>query len=194
MDPIINNGKTLDDLIDLMGTMCIGDVVALQEGTNRKLIVWRNNQGYSTKAGWLVCRLYTDAIFNGDIRCIQTIINRVDGGLPKDTEVAMYRTSFADCLDELMEMPASMQTAVDPNDSVMMVLAKSLYDLAVEDIYWDNQEDKPRKPSDNKKMMRDTAMRMVLDRIGGRKTKVEIQEAEEEVDLAPWIKKALKEG
>lgn len=191
-DPKAEKTETLDDLIELMASQPIGNVVAIQEGTNRKFITWAFNHGYNNAAGFLVCRLFTDAIFNSDIRCIQTIINRVDGGLPKDSEVQFYRTSFADAVGELMEMNEADQLKVHPDDSVMMALAKALYDIACEDIYWDEMEGKKKKPSDTKKQLRDNAMRMILERAGGRKTKVELEVQEEEVKLSPWVQKALE--
>lgn len=165
--------------------------MAIQEGTNRKFVTWGFNHGYNNAAGFLVCRLFTDAIFYQDIRCIQTIINRVDGGLPKDSEVQYYRTSFADAVAELMQMDEAEQLKVHPDDSVMMALAKSLYDIACEDIYWDEFEGRPKKPSDTKKQLRDNAMRMILERAGGRKTKTELVQEKEEVVLSPWVQKAL---
>ena len=182
---------SLDELIEQMAQRSIGDVVGLQEGTNRKMVFWGKDRGANTAAMFLVCRLFTDAIFNQDIRCIQTIINRVDGGLPKDSEVSMYRTSFADSVAELMEMTEADQLKVYPTDTVMMALAKSLYDIACEDIYWDEMEGKKKKPSDTKKQLRDNAMRMILERAGGRKTKVELVEDKEEIKLSGWVQKAL---
>lgn len=83
------------------------------------------------------------------------------------------------------------QLKVFPDDSVMMALCKSLYDIAVNDIYvkWDESLKcfVPNKPTDTQKKERDAALRMVLERIGGRKT-MNAKEIEiEEVEVAPWI-------
>ena len=138
-------------------------------------------------ADFLVSRLYTDAIFSQDIRCIQLIINRIDGGLPKDTDVANYQTQFGDCLNEIMHMERMEQTKVVPTDTVMMALCKSLYQIATQDIYWDHEKLKSRRPSDSVKKERDAAMRMVLERSGGRKTLSAVPIKEEEVEIAGWI-------
>lgn len=140
-----------------------------------------------TAAEFLVSRLFTDAVFSQDIRAIQLIINRIDGGLPKDTEVARYRTEFGDCLNEVMGMTRQEQVMVDPDDTVMMALCKSLYQIAVEDIYWDYDKLKKKQPSDTRKKERDTALRMVLERTGGRKTLSEANVEKEDVEIAPWI-------
>lgn len=146
-------------------------------------------------ADYLVCRLFTDAVFNQDIRAIQLIINRIDGGLPKDSEMGEYQTQFADCLAELMDMHISEQLQVKPEDSVMMALCKSLYFLATQDIYTKTVYDedgnvvkrKHCKPSTDKKNERDTAMRMILERTGGRRTTARIVKELDEIEDASWI-------
>ena len=170
--------------------MELKDVVMIQEG-HRRSLNWLNLDRKQTAAHHLVARLYTDAIFNQDIRCIQTIINRIDGGVPKESDIPTYRTDFADCVREVLAMDDKDQITVYPNDTVMLALAKQLYEIACEDIYWDVMENKARRPSDNKKMLRDAAMRMILERSGGRKEKVEKAEVVEEIELPAWVQKAL---
>lgn len=143
--------------------------------------------GDSNAAEYLVSRLFTDAVFSQDIRSIQLIINRVDGGLPKDTEVADYNTQFGDCLNEVMSMTNSERLKVVPDDTVMMALCKSLYQLATQDIYWDAEKLKRRRPSDSQKKERDAALRMVLERSGGRKTLSANTKEKECVEIADWI-------
>lgn len=158
-------------------------MVAISEG-NRWMIGMTSGMN---QADFLVSRLFTDAVFSQDIRSIQLIINRIDGGLPKDTEVAYYRTEFGDCLNEIMAMPAEARGMVTPEDTVMMALCKSLYLIATDDIYWDKEKLRSRRPSDSVKKERDTALRMVLERTGGRKTLAEITPEKEDVEIAPWI-------
>lgn len=142
----------------------------------------------SNASMFLVSRIFTDAVFNQDIRAIQLIINRIDGGLPKDTEVGDYQTLFGDCLTEVLGAVDGSQLKVRPDDSVMLALCKSLYSIAVEDIYYDYASARRRKPSDAKKRDRDAAMRMVLERVGGRRTLVPAADGKvEEVSVAPWI-------
>ena len=138
-------------------------------------------------ADFLVARLFTDAVFSQDIRAIQLIINRIDGGLPKDTEVELYRTEFGDCLNEIMDMSRNEQLMVEPDDTVMMAMCKSLYQIATQDIYWDHDKLKKKRPSDSQKKERDAALRMVLERTGGRKTLAPVPERKEEVEIARWI-------
>ncbi len=142
-------------------------------------------------ADYLVSRLFTDAVFSQDIRSIQLIINRIDGGLPKDTEVENYRTQFGDCLNEIMAMTSSEQFTVEPDDTVMMALCKSLYYLATQDIYWDPKKLRGRRPTDTQKKERDAALRMVLERTGGRKTLASLPPKNEEVEVAGWISDML---
>lgn len=150
----------------------------------------------------LTSQMYTDAVFNQDIRVIQTIVNRIDGGLPKDTEVDQYQTLFGDCINQVLEMTSGNQLKVLPSDTVMMALCKSLYDIATADIYHEIKSDKhgnrwARKvtPTSERKQARDSALRLVLERAGGRKTATSAPPpAFGEVDVADWIKQALPTG
>lgn len=188
----IKGELTLDSMIEIMAHQPIANVTARQEETDRRFIVAMNKELGTNSAGSLfVCRIFTDAVFNEDIRCIQTIINRLDGGLPKDSEIGLYKSYFSECIRDLLSQPEELRFAVNPNDSVMMAIAKSLYNIACEDIYYDYEKDRKVRPSDTKKQLRDNAMRMILERSGGRKTKVEIQEEAEEVVLPAWLEKSL---
>jgi hypothetical protein len=84
-------------------------------------------------------------------------------------------------------MPSGNQLKLLPDDTVMMALCKALYALSVQDIYWDDERGKMRRPSIDKKQERDAALRMVLERTGGRKTLVVAHEVKEEVETADWI-------
>ena len=86
-----------------------------------------------------------------------------------------------------MGMTDEEQTKVLPDDTVMMALCKSLYQIATEDIFWDYEKHRRRRPSDSKKKERDAALRMVLERTGGRKTLVTNQVEKEPVEVAGWI-------
>lgn len=162
----------------------MGDVVSIAEGNRWMIGMVKNDQN---AADFLVSRLFTDAVFSQDIRAIQLIINRIDGGLPKDTEIDRYQTEFGDCLNEIMGMTRTEQLAVNPDDTVMMAMCKSLYQIATQDIYWDYQKLRKKHPSDTQKKERDAALRMVLERTGGRKTLAAVPENREEVEIAGWI-------
>ena len=166
--------------------MKIKDVVIISEGRHPQIGFPHTSK--ENAAMFLVSRLFTDAIFNGDIRSITTIINRIDGGLPKDSDIAKYQTLFGDCINEVLEMDDARRLMVHPEDSVIMAMCKSLYDLAVQDIYWDPKHGRKIKPTVEKKQERDNAMRIILERAGGRKTLSSIPEAREELDVADWLK------
>ena len=172
--------------------MTMGECVSICEGIH-PTIRWprRSSRERETAARHLVSRLFTDAVFSQDVRSISTIIQRVDGGLPADTDIAEYRTEFSDCVRELMGYDEASRLKVMPDDTVMMALCKSLYDIATEDIYWDAEARRPRKPSDTKKQLRDNAMRIILERAGGRKTKVAAPVEAEAVELSDWVAGAL---
>lgn len=182
-DLIRRNDATVDESIARLANERIGDVVSIAEG-NRFMIGMATAQN---AADYLVSRLFTDAVFSNDIRSIQLIINRIDGGLPKDVDVARYQTEFGDCLNAIMKMTNDEQTKVVPEDTVMMALCKSLYYIATQDIFWDHDKLRKKNPSDSVKKERDAALRMVLERTGGRKTLAEIPVEHEDVEIAPWI-------
>jgi hypothetical protein len=148
---------------------------------------------------YLASQMFTDAVFNQDIRVIQTIINRIDGGLPKDTEIEGYQTLFGDCMNLVLDMDDSIKLKVMPEDTVMMALCKSLYDLATADIYHVMKSDvhgnkwaKKVNPTTEKKQARDSAMRLVLERAGGRKTAAPTRATGPgQVVVADWITAAL---
>lgn len=184
---------TVDSLIETMANRRLGDVVRASEfmredGTTDNRISVSLPHGCKTAADYLVCRMFTDAIFNEDIRTIQLIINRIDGGLPSDEDMDTYSTQFSDCFNEIMQMTSDRQTQLLPDDTVMMALCKALYALSVQDIYWDEEKQRKRRPSTDKKQERDNALRMVLERTGGRKTKVKQQQQQEQIDEADWVK------
>ena len=178
--------QSLDEEIDRMARMPMGRVVMISEHMNPQVRI--PYSGSENAAMHLVSRLFTDAVFNQDVRAIQTIINRIDGGLPKDVDLSSYQTYFGDCINQHLTLTDGERLKVTPDDSVMMALCKSLYDIATEDIYWDPERKVRKKPSDTKKQQRDNAMRMILERAGGRKTMSPVTEATEEIELAGWIK------
>lgn len=179
----LQSGGTVDESIARMARRTMGEVVSVSEG-NRLSV---GTASCRNAADFLVARLFTDAVFSADVRSIQLIVNRVDGGLPKDVDVDSFRTEFGDCLNEVVSMTSGDQLKVKPEDTVMTALCKSLYALAVQDIYWDEERGRPRRPSDAQKRDRDAAMRMVLERCGGRKTLAELPAEKEDVEVAGWI-------
>ena len=170
-----------------MASLSMGEAVRLGEGRMPRI----GYPGYERNAAQhLVAQMFTDAVFNQDIRTIATIINRIDGGLPKDTEVDDYQTLFGDAMTQVLESDKASQLKVTPDDTVMLALCKSLYDLASQDIYWDPVENRRCKPSTDRKKDRDAALRMVLERAGGRKTTTQVQDRETSYELAGWISEA----
>lgn len=179
--------RTVDDLIEGMAHLSLGETVSISEDGLFKMIRFPNDN--ENAAMFLVARLMTDAVFNNDIRAIQLIINRIDGGLPKDVEIDSFQTQFGDCLNSVMRMTDARQLVLSPDDTVMMALCKSLYALATQNIYWDYDRNKPiRRPSTDKKQERDTAMRMILERVGGRKTLLSKPPEQHTIEDADWIK------
>lgn len=167
-----------------MAQMPMSEVTMIAEGIKPSIGFPHGN---ANAAKFLVARLFTDAVFNSDVRAIQLIINRIDGGLPKDVDIDRYQTMFGDCLQQVVSSTDGNQLKVMPDDTVMMAMCKSLYDMAVRDIYWDAEECRRRNPTDAEKKERDAALKIVLDRCGGRKTMATVEVEHEEIEVAGWI-------
>ena len=191
------NKNNLDEEIRAMAHMSMGDVVYVTEHGIPNL-GFPNSE--SNAKQWLTSLMFTDAVLNQDIRVIQTIINRIDGGLPKDTELDSYQTLFGDTLNEVLEMKSQEQITVRPEDTVMMALCKSLFSIAVKDIYHKTTEKGDSfvtvkiNPTTEAKQMRDSALRLILERAGGRKTSIPNQKELQDVNVAGWIQDAIASG
>lgn len=181
----------LDQEITAMATQTMGSVVRSAEGMMPRIGC---PHGQMNAKRHLVAQMFTDAIFNQDIRTITQIISRVDGGLPTDKNIDEYQTLFGDCMNEVLSCTDGSQLQVRPSDTVMMALCKSIYDLAAQDIYFDAIKNKQKKPTPEKKQAKDAALRLVLERAGGRKTQTAAPKQESKTVLADWISEALPDG
>lgn len=134
--------------------------------------------------------MFTDAIFAQDIRTIEVIINRIDGGNPRDDQMSSLQTLFGDAINRILEIEDPRELTVTPDDSVMDALCKSLYDLAAQDIYHEEDEDgniKPKRPSAETKKSHEAALRIVIERSQGRKTTPTLVEELPEIKKADWL-------
>lgn len=182
MIPVTN--ETLDSAIDKLARMPMGEVVRISEGMVPKIGF---PYGSEANAGmFLVSRLFTDAVFHGDIYSIQTIVNRIDGGVPRDSEVDSFESLFGDSVKRVLAADEGSQLKVMPEDTVMDALCKSLYDMAVRDLYR-KEDGRPCKPSAEARRERDAARRLIIERTGGRKSKIESEAAPREIEVASWI-------
>lgn len=134
--------------------------------------------------------MFTDAIFSQDIRTIELIINRIDGGNPRDDQVASMQTLFGDSINEVLDIEDPTLLRVTPDDTVMMALCKALYDLAAQDIYHQTDEDgniHNKKPSAEVKKSHEAALRIVIERSQGRKTTPVLVEEKAQIGTADWL-------
>lgn len=179
-------GATVDEKIEELSHRRLGDVVRVSENNVGR--IGPDSRSAANAAEYLVARLYTDAIFSCDIRAIQLIVDRIDGGLPKDVEIGLYRTQFSDCLNEILAMRVDDRMVPLPDDTVMMALGKALYAVAVQDIYLDRRTGGRRERArTDLKQERDVALRMILERTGGRRTLTSVSQVHEEIEDADWI-------
>lgn len=143
---------------------------------------------------YLVARLFTDAVFNQDIRAMQLIIGRIDGAPKNDEDMGSYVTEFTDALNAVLDIDDGSKLVVTPQDSVMTAMCKSLVDLACMDIYGMARARGHKKPSTEQKQDRDNAMRIVLERSAGKRTTpIAKPEPKEAPKLADWIAKSMED-
>jgi hypothetical protein len=146
---ITEERETLDRSIErVLLTTTIGEVIAGAERSPR----FRD---------FFICRLIMDATEGQDIRVIKQLIARLDGAAPKDTEMEHYQTRLADVLEEILDYTDNKQLSIDPLDSPLMAIGKTIAYIAL----------KPaKKGSTESKNCKDAAVGIILDRCGGRRT------------------------
>lgn len=146
--------------------------------------------GARCAAQHLVSRMFTDAIFSQDIRTIEVIINRIDGSNPRDDQMSSLQTLFGDAINRILEIEDPRELKVTPDDTVMDALCKSLYDLAAQDIYHEEDDEgniKNKRPSAEVKKSHEAALRIVIERSQGRKTTPTLVEDIPEIGEADWL-------
>ena len=171
-----------------MASLTMGEVVYRREGEPPR--IGRPNYQQNAKQ-YLVAQMFTDAIINQDVRMIQLIINRIDGGLPLDTQIDEFQTLFGDTLNEVLNMEDAQRLKLVPDDTVLMALCKTLFDIASADIYGNALKAGKKRPSTDAKNERDAVVRLILDRCGGRKTTAKIAKEVVPVQFASWVDKVL---
>lgn len=183
--------QSLDSKFKLAALSKMGDVVHTAEHGEPR-VGFPNYE--KNAAEHLVSCILTDAIFNQDVYAVQTIVTRIDGNLPKDVDLQNYQTLFGDAMNEVLAMEQHERLQITPDDTVMMALCKSVYDVATRNIYWDAIKKKKSKPTTDAKKERDIALRLVLERAGGRKTLEAVQSEQSVLGVADWVSGALPSG
>lgn len=180
------SARSLDEQILEMARSKMGQVVRMADTVPRAEFP----TGARCAAQHLVSRMFTDAIFSQDIRTIEVIINRIDGGNPRDDQMSSLQTLFGDAINRILEIEDPRELKVTPDDSVMDALCKSLYDLAAQDIYHEEDDDgniKNKRPSAEVKKSHEAALRIVIERSQGRKTTPTLVEDIPEICEADWL-------
>ena len=180
------NERSLDDQILEMARSKMGQVVRMADTVPRAEFP----TGARCAAQHLVSRMFTDAIFSQDIRTIEVIINRIDGSNPRDDQMSSLQTLFGDAINRILEIEDPQELKVTPDDTVMDALCKSLYDLAAQDIYHEEDDEgniKDKRPSAEVKKSHEAALRIVIERSQGRKTTPTLVEDIPEIGEADWL-------
>ena len=121
-------------------------------------IVMRHENSYNIRE-FVVTDLILSAIQERDVEIIESIIKRIDGGIPKADEREKYANIIGNAIDMVLEMPVSEQADVHANETAIVSIAKALILASLE------------KPGGNfaKKRDRKKAAEIILQRCGGSK-------------------------
>ena len=142
------SGATIDELYQQTALFkTVGELVRLyQSSLNAK--------------AYFVARTLLDAIINKEIQTIKQIIGRIDGGVPDAQKRKHYANIFGDALEDVLAYPDIEMMALQPEDYVIIAMAKV--------VVWVSMSD----PGNNAQKRKDKqdAIQIILERTGGRKS------------------------
>lgn len=104
--------------------------------------------------------IFSSDAFSPDINIIKQIIKRIDGTVPDAQSRDGYANLIGDALEDVMDMTEVEQTAVHPDDLTIIALAKAILYVSMQDCGKNYQKKKDRQ----------TAIEIILERTGGRKS------------------------
>lgn len=177
-------GATLDDYVrDAVLDKTFGDIIALRDtATNNRAV--------------FLAHTVFDACVGPDIGLIAEMVKRIDGANPNTDDVDISSRTYADALEDVLDYETverlittddgiktfrDMNFVIAPEDPVIIALAKATVYVAV----------MPAKNATARKD-RQRAVQMILDRIGGQKTRPERMQETVEYVAPEWL--GLPEG
>jgi len=122
--------------------------------------VFRNRESATNAKALFVSSLIFDAIFNCDIQSAKQVVSRIDGGVPDARKRGNYANIFGDALEDVLSYTNKEQLKIQPDDLVIIALAKVVVFVSMSD---------PGKNVQKRKDKQD-AIQMILERTGGRKS------------------------
>lgn len=146
-----NNRVMIEKNIDTLMT------TYLTERTTGEIVMHHEN-AYNIRE-FVVTDLILSAITERDVELIESIIKRIDGGIPKADERDKFANIIGNAIDEVLELPVSEQADIKSYELGIVSLAKSLVLASLD------------KPGGNfaKKRDRKKAAEIILQRCGGSK-------------------------
>lgn len=126
---------------------------------------------------YFVANLIFSAVFEKDMALIDIIATRIDGTVPTTGERESFANLMGDAIDDVLDMDRAEQTVVNPDDPVIIALAKVVFHIAVEPTYHDY----------NKKKDRQKAVEMVYARTAGRRNEPVRLAIEEKFVEPNWL-------
>ena len=109
---------------------------------------------------YFVANLVASAVFEMDMSLIDILATRVDGTVPTSKERDSFANLMGDAIDDVLDMERQEQMVVQPDDPVMIALAKVVFHIATE----------PTKGNPIRKKEKQKAVEMIYARTSGRRT------------------------
>lgn len=135
----------------------------------------------TTEKYWL-SHVIRDAIAQKDIKAIQTIATRLDGGIPDKKDRKKYANYIGSFLDDVMKLPIDEVRILRYEDPVFMALAKAIFHISLQ------------VPSDSQAARdKNIAIEMIFDRCGGRRAEPTKTLIEAKYVEPKWMKQGLPE-
>lgn len=156
---------SIDDMLYKRACNCtIGEIMQRRESSE-------NARNY------LVDSLIIDAVFGQDIELIDKIVHRIDGLTPKESNYDQYANLFGHAIDTVLEYKYSEQMTLNPDDPMLIAMAKVTVYIAL------------TAPSNNVQKMKQkhAAIDMVFDRVGGKKSEPRMLETVTQYKDPSWM-------
>lgn len=138
----------------------------------------RSREAASNARAYFVANLVCDAVFNQDIDVCKQIITRVDGAVPDEESRTGYANIFGDALEDVLGYEEARRLEVFPEDLGIIAIAKVVIFKSMADVGRNFQMRKAKND----------AIDMILNRVGGRKTKPTKPLLETTFEDPDWMK------
>lgn len=138
----------------------------------------KSRESAANARAYFVANLVCDAVFNQDIDVCKQIITRIDGAVPDEESRSGYANIFGDALDDVLGYEKADQLQIYPEDLGVIAIAKVVIFSSMKEVGRNFQMRKSKND----------AIDLILNRVGGRKTKPTKPLLETTFEDPDWMK------